>query len=78
MPKIKNKFFVVTLIFEIEVKMYFVREELQPLGSRGIFSRNIAEAHKFRNEFQANWFASGYKGAHVECIKSGERLKGGC
>lgn len=78
----KNKIFVVSLIFE-GVKVYFVRGSQKQFleGSIlmsepcGFFHPDIKQAKKFRSRDQANYCASYFEGAHIEVISSAERLK---
>lgn len=83
MPKIKNKIFVVALVLDGQ-KVYLESEErglIDPKTkvtireARGYFSPDVKDAMKFLEKFNAEFVASAYKGAGVECIKSGERLK---
>ena len=83
MPKIKNKIFVVSLVAEDGRKLYYVRQKSnliiegdmvsnEPIG---IFSYDLMDAKKFLDRPDAEWCASYFDGAGVECIKAGERLK---
>ena len=74
MDNYKKCVFVVSLI-EAGQKVYFVREEITPIEIKGYFSIDLVQAKKFINKEVAEIIASAYKGAGVECIKEGERLK---
>ena len=81
MPKIKNVFFVVSIVQDGR-RLYFVRSELKResnlCDNEGIFSSDFAMAKKFKERFWAELTASYFEGAVVERCKSGEKLKGGC
>ena len=74
--------FVVVLI-RGDIKLYFKREEVGEVGkdgevikeSRGWFTPDLLEARKFLDKSQAEILCSGYTGARVETIKTGEVLK---
>ena len=81
MPKKPKAFcFVVSLMYG-GYKHYLKRveakqEEGQPLPVYvGFFSIDLMEAQKFKNEFDAEFFAERFEGAQVEIIKTGEVLK---
>lgn len=74
--------FVVVLI-RGGIKLYFKREEVGEIGengevikeSRGWFTPDLLEARKFLDKSLAEVLCSGFKGAHIETIKTGEILK---
>ena len=83
MPKIKNMLYVITIKINGRVH-YFEHEEMGTINPitektikkpRGFFSTDVKDAKKFHEKWMAEVVASAYKGAHVELIKSGERLK---
>ena len=78
----KNKIFVVSLIYEGE-KLYFVRSNNKPFlegnilmsEPEGIFHTDLMKAKKFREKIEAELCASYFEGAGVEVITTGEHLK---
>ena len=77
------KCFVVALDIEGK-KHYLEREEVGflDIGAKkvkreatGFFTTDLKQAKKFLDEWMAGYVASGYEGARVETIKTGEVLK---
>lgn len=64
--------FVVSLV-RGGIRFYYKREDLNT--GRGVFSPDLVEAQKFLKRYEAEFFASRFKGAGVEVIKTGEVLK---
>lgn len=78
----KRRVYIVSLTLEGR-KAYYVRQSAsfkqegdhvlsEPMG---IFSHDLMDARKFLDRADAEWAASYFDGAGVECIKEGERLK---
>lgn len=83
MKRNRKRVFVVALVLDGQ-KVYFEREECGLIDpktkvtireARGYFSPDLKDAVKFLEKFNAEFVASAYDGADVECIKEGERLK---
>ena len=82
MGKYKKCVFVVSLIHEGK-KVYFERQHARIVQEGdlvanepiGVFTPDLIDAKKFLDRSQAEWCASYFEGAGVECIKEGERLK---
>ena len=78
-----KRVYVIVLKFD-GVPCYFMKQEVGMLDPKthgvlkqpqGFFSADLKDARKFLDKWQAEIVASGYDGADVECIKTGERLK---
>ena len=80
MKKGRAHCFVVTLMYG-GYKHYLERvETIQEDGAplplfAGYFSIDLLDAQKFLKDYEARYFASHFKGAQVETIKTGEVLK---
>ena len=78
----KKRVYVVTL-HEGGKKLYFERQHARIVQEGGlvanepigVFTPDLIDAKKFLDRSQAEWCASYFEGAGVECIKEGERLK---
>lgn len=83
MPANKAKVYIVSIKGEDGRKLYFCRSQSRFIKDGdmvlnepiGIFSPDLKDAKKYLDKFRAEWTASYFDGAGVECIKSGERLK---
>lgn len=82
MPNSKKVVYVVSVVFPDGKKQYYVKTYFkEPEGFAslsepfGIFSYNLVDAFKTQDKSRAEWIASYFDNAKVECIKEGERLK---